>query len=164
MAKYASSADINDLITKLANETIRNFRPPRYYGMEERIYVAEIHLLVSICEHPSYNVSQLAEYSGVTKSMISKTARQLERKGFIIRKRALNNVKEVYFGLTEKGQRAYEGHSSFHQQWNHSKWTGYDQMSDRDKKLIAEFLINYTQYMHEMGESLRQEAKTNAKK
>lgn len=162
MANYASSTGINDLIIKLENETAMNYRPPRYYGMDERIYVAEIHLLVSICECPFYNVSQLAEYLGVTKSMVSKTAGQLERKGFVKRMRAVNNSKEVFFAPTEKGNKAYEGHNSFHRCWDHNKWTGYEQMPERDKELITQFLINYIQYMHEMGENLRQEARIRA--
>lgn len=158
MAKYATSSGINDLIIKLENEIDINYRPPRYYGMDERIYVAEIHLLTSICECPFYNVSQLAEYLGVTKSMVSKTAAKLESKGLIKKMRSLNNSKEVFFSPTEKGQKAYEGHIVFHEHWKHDKWTKYDQMSEHDKEVITQFLINYIQYMHEMGESLRQAA------
>ena len=79
MVHHVSSEGINDLIIKLNNAMKMNYRPPRYYSIDEEIYATEIHLLVAICERPLCNVSQLAEYFGVTKSMISKTTGKLER-------------------------------------------------------------------------------------
>lgn len=164
MVHHVSSEGINDLIIKLNNAMEMNYRPPRYYSIDEEIYATEIHLLVAICERPLCNVSQLAEYFGVTKSMISKTAGKLERKGLLRKMRTLQNGKEVFFALTAKGQQAYADHKSFHDEWDHNKWTGYESLPEHDKDVIANFIVNYTSYMAEMGGTLKIEAAEKAKK
>ena len=145
---------VDDLVTKLLNISVANFRYPRDYGTGVNILASEIHLLETIYDHSTYNVSELAGYLGVTKSMISQTTKSLEKKGFLRRAKYRNN-KEVRFELTDLGLAANQAHSDFHKKWCHVNWTKFDRYTEAEQQLIIDFLIAYTQYMQEMGDFLK---------
>jgi DNA-binding MarR family transcriptional regulator len=74
----------------------------------------DIHLIDTIGRHPRANVTELAQYLGVTKGAVSQKLKILEDKGFISRRKDPANAKEVLVELTKFGKEAYLKHEEYH--------------------------------------------------
>ncbi|WDV46903.1 MarR family transcriptional regulator [Clostridiaceae bacterium M8S5] len=140
-------AKIDALIGNITNHLISVSRISNKYGTDVEIFSAEIHLLEAIHDNPDYNVSKLSQFTGSAKSVVSKTASKLEKKGLIRKLKAVSNNKEVYYILTSKGRLAYEGHNAFHAEHCHDDWTHISQLPEKDQQLIINFLENYIDYL-----------------
>lgn len=146
---------VDKLIDKISNQIAAANRLPSKYGTDVDIYTSEIHLLVSIHDNPGLNTSQLADLMGVTKSVVSRVASKIERKGLITRYRALSNQKEIFFSLTAKGRIAYAGHQNHHKRHFHDSWTRFSDMPAEHQEMVIGFLERYAAYMHATWEATK---------
>ncbi|MCX7708389.1 MAG: MarR family transcriptional regulator [Clostridia bacterium] len=87
---------------------------PRKYGTEELLYRAEIHTIEAIGLKQRVNVTELAQYLGITKGAVSQMIDKLVKKGFVNKQMIPTGENEVTLELTEKGMQAYQGHSNYH--------------------------------------------------
>ena len=90
-------------------------KKPKNYGTDETFHKLEIHTIHAIGENPGINVTELARWHGITKSAVSQVVKKLEKRKLIYRYHAPDNAKEVLFQLTDKGEKAYEGHKKHHE-------------------------------------------------
>ena len=74
----------------------------------------ELHTIQAIGEIESVNVTNLANYFGVTKSAASQQVSNLARKGLVTKKQSAHSNKELEISLTELGWQAYELHEEYH--------------------------------------------------
>jgi DNA-binding MarR family transcriptional regulator len=65
-------------------------------------------MLINMGDHPEMNVTEVANYIGVTKGAVSQTITKLEKKGFIKRYKNSTNEKEVFIELTAAGREIYK--------------------------------------------------------
>ncbi len=91
---------------KMLDRTQRNF------GINELLIGSEIHTTSAVGESSMSNISGIAKKMGITKAAASQNVRNLQKKGYLKKLRDDNNKREVLLVLTEKGNRAYEGHRS----------------------------------------------------
>ena len=75
----------------------------------------EIDTIVSIGNHPKANITELAQFNGVSKAAISKMVKKLAGKGFVERKKMIGNQKEVILELTDLGESVMEIRNDHHQ-------------------------------------------------
>ena len=84
------------------------------FGIGEKMYPAEIHTIEAIGKNSGINVTELAKTLCITKGAVSQMIGKLKKRGFINKVKSLDNDKEVLLILTDKGQKAFEGHEQFH--------------------------------------------------
>jgi DNA-binding MarR family transcriptional regulator len=67
-------------------------------------------LIEKIGDYPEKNITELAQFFGVTKGAISQTVKKLENKGVVTRYKGDKNEKEVFLKLTKTGKSVYKKH------------------------------------------------------
>ncbi len=115
MDRKKTSEEIAELFIKLANKYNSLEKIPVDYGVGKDLYHSERHLLDQIGDYPEKNITELAQFMGVTKGAISQTVKKLENKGIVYRYKGEQNEKEVFLKLTETGKGVYEKHKEVNQ-------------------------------------------------
>jgi len=90
----------------------------RYYGTNEQLYEAEIHMIKAIRENKDIHVTGLADKLGVTKGAVSQITMKLQKKGMISKDKDASNLSRIVLKLTPKGETAYIAHEKLHQKFN----------------------------------------------
>lgn len=90
----------------------------RYYGTDQQLYEAEIHMIKSIKESEGIHVTGLADLLGVTKGAVSQIIMRLQKKGMIIKDTDPRNLSRLVLRLTPKGETAYANHEKLHQEFD----------------------------------------------
>lgn len=121
----------------------------RDYGCGFEMSPRDIHLLEVVKNHPEMNASELAEKIGLQKGTFSKVVHRLEKTGLLYRHQNEDNRKEVFFKLTELGQRAYDGHYQFHERTSPASYEYFQQYTEEEQQVILEFIRHYTNYLKE---------------
>jgi DNA-binding MarR family transcriptional regulator len=115
MDRKKTSEEIAELFIKLANKYNSLEKIPVDYGVGKDLYHSERHLLDQIGDYPEKNITELAQFMGVTKGAISQTVKKLENKGIVYRYKGDQNEKEPFLELTETGKGVYEKHKEVNQ-------------------------------------------------
>ncbi len=108
--------EIVELFIRLANKYHALEKIPVDYGVGKDLYHSERHMIDQIGDHPEKNITELAQFLGVTKGAISQTVKKLEDKGLVKRYKGLENEKEVFLELSEIGKTVYEKHKKINQE------------------------------------------------
>ncbi len=138
---------LDKIMEKMFGLYITMSKTPRDYGSGVQIYPADIHMIEAIGQKKDVNTTLLAEILGLTKGTVSKTTKRLEKKGFIKKFQYMDNKKEIYFKLTDLGERAYEGHNKFHQLKNIDIYDEFDNYSQQEKEFILKFVQRYSELL-----------------
>lgn len=93
-------------------------RKTHTYGTDEPLFIAEIHMVKAIREHPEAHLTALADRLGVTKGAVSQLVKKLEEKGMIVKDRDPANRARVVLSLTARGERAYSVHERAHRDFD----------------------------------------------
>lgn len=91
-------------------------KKPKDYGTNELLYKSEIHTIEAIGKNNKINVTQLAQYLGITKGAVSQMIDKLIKKGLVNKNMISPTENEVSLELTEKGILAYNGHETYHKE------------------------------------------------
>lgn len=132
------ATDIIDALTRIQerSDLFGHGREDVFKG----IHLAEVHCIYWIerIDHP--NVTKIARKMRLTKGAVSKISKKLEAKGFIRIYRGPENNKEVYFSLTELGQRAYLEHEECHNRARQEKQSILAAYGGAEQAIILRFL------------------------
>lgn len=115
-------------------------RKTRYYGTDEPLYEAEIHMIKSIKENEGIHVTGLAELLGVTKGAVSQIIMKLQKKGMIIKDTDPRNLSRLVLKLTPKGETAYIQHERLHEAFDGLVDEALNGASEQDKQFLKHFL------------------------
>ncbi|GMQ58170.1 MarR family transcriptional regulator [Vallitalea sediminicola] len=126
-----------------------------YNGIE--LYPSEIHTLVFIQDNIESNMTTIAKRLGVTKGAIFKIIQKLEKKELLLRYKKLDNNKNTYFQLTQKGISAYEGHESFHKNFFDEPSKDFVEFVTNNKDIIIKMFDYSKEYLKEHIEKLDNE-------
>jgi DNA-binding MarR family transcriptional regulator len=126
-------------ISRMLNVAVREMKTPKNYD-GVMLYYSEIHALEAINNHKGENISTLAEHMAVTVGAVWQVARKLKAKGLIEQYHQQHNSKDVYFGLTDLGRIACEGHIKYHKSFNPEFSDFVDRLSEHETKVILQFL------------------------
>jgi DNA-binding MarR family transcriptional regulator len=112
----------------------------RYYGTDQALYNAEIHLIKCIKENEGIHVMGLADMLGVTKGAVSHILMKLEHKGMVIKDTDPRNLSRLMLRLTSKGETAYWHHEKFHQKFEALFSAMLKKTSEENKAFLNGFL------------------------
>lgn len=112
----------------------------RYYGTDQPLFNAEIHMIKSIKENEGIHVTGLAEMLGVTKGAVSQIIQKLERKGVIAKDTDPRNLSRLVLRLTPKGETAYLHHEKLHREFDGLFYSALENASEQNKAFLKDFL------------------------
>lgn len=112
----------------------------RFYGTDQPLYGAEIHMIKSIRENEGIHVTGLADMLGVTKGAVSQIIMKLERKGMIVKDTDPRNLSRLVLKLTPKGETAYLHHEELHRQFDELFHAALKNASEENKAFLKDFL------------------------
>lgn len=115
-------------------------RKTRYYGTDQPLYEAEIHMIKSIKENEGIHVTGLADMLGVTKGAVSQNIMKLEHKGMIIKNTDPRNLSRLVLRLTSKGETAYQYHEKLHQKYDELFNAALENATEENKAFLKNFL------------------------
>jgi DNA-binding MarR family transcriptional regulator len=107
---------LGDTFLRVAGKFCENQKQPRKYGLDEKLYPSEIHLIALIGNNPQKGVTRLAEMSGITKGAISQTLKKLEDKGLVKKLPDPDSGVRIVLELTNKGKIAFYSHERMHEE------------------------------------------------
>jgi DNA-binding MarR family transcriptional regulator len=87
---------------------------PTDFGSGDILYRSEIHTIEAIGNNQGTNLTELAATLEITKGTLSPLVTKLVKKGLVLKSRGDRNDKEITLKLTEKGEKAFDGHRAFH--------------------------------------------------
>jgi DNA-binding MarR family transcriptional regulator len=124
------------VVTKLSELDRKN----RYYGTEQPLYEAEIHMIKSIKENEGIHVTGLADMLGVTKGAVSQIIMKLDHKGMIVKDSDPRNLSRLMLRLTSKGETAYSHHENLHQEFDRLFNAALENATEENKDFLKSFL------------------------
>jgi DNA-binding MarR family transcriptional regulator len=86
---------------------------PRDYGTGETLYLAQIHAINAVGNHPGINITELSRILGVTKGTVSPVVNKLASKKYLKKYRDTGDGKIVLVELTDKGRLARNGFENY---------------------------------------------------
>lgn len=115
--KFKNRNKISYTFLRIVSKISEFDKKTRYYGTDEPLYEAEIHMIKSIKENEGIHVTGLADMLGVTKGAVSQIIMKLDRKGMIIKDTDPRNQSRLLLRLTSKGETAYMHHEKLHKKY-----------------------------------------------
>ena len=112
--KIEVAKDLVERFYRLMNKLNELEKSAYDFGVDEKMYPAEIHTIEAIGKNSGLNVTELAKKLCITKGAVSQMIGKLKKRDFINKVRSMDNDKEVLLILTDKGKKAFEGHEQFH--------------------------------------------------
>lgn len=105
---------INDVLVNLFNEILDIEEKALITGEYKDISVNDMHVIEAIGIQEPKNMSSVARALSVTVGTLTIAVNSLVKKGYVKRVRSEQDRRVVLISLTEKGEKAYFHHKSFH--------------------------------------------------
>ena len=108
---------LNKFLVEVFNEILRIEEYSLNQSEFNDLSVKEMHVLeaVSICSETNNNTAQqVAEYLGIVPGTLSVSVNAISRKGYLQRIKNEQDKRVVFLELTEKGTKANNAHTYFH--------------------------------------------------
>lgn len=125
---------------KVMNKYNKSEKKPRYYGTKELLYRSEVHTIEAIGNNNKINVTELAQYLGITKGAVSQMVDKLIKKGMVNKQMVSDTENEVSLELTEKGIVVYNGHNEYHKELYGEISQRLDYLSDKNMETFLDIL------------------------
>ncbi|MBL4936864.1 MarR family transcriptional regulator [Clostridium sp. YIM B02515] len=110
---------------------------------------SEVHYIECIGRNVDSNVTKLAESLYMTRGAISKMTKKLIEKGIIESYQKPDNKKEIYFRLTEEGQRIYKVHEKLHKEFQERDKAVFEQITEEQFDGMLKFMEKYSSHLDE---------------
>lgn len=137
--KFKNRAKISYTFLRVVSKISEIDRKTRYYGTDQPLYDAEIHMIKSIKENEGIHVTGLANMLGVTKGAVSQIIMKLEHKGMIIKDSDPRNMSRLMLRLTAKGEIAYLYHEKLHQKYDEFFYALLENATEENKAFLKSF-------------------------
>lgn len=108
---------------------------------------SEVHYIECIGRNVDSNVTKLAESLYMTRGAISKMTKKLIEKGIIESYQKPDNKKEIYFRLTEEGQRIYKVHEKLHKEFEERDKAVFEQITEEQFDSMLSFIEKYNRHL-----------------
>ncbi len=89
-------------------------KEPMDFGMGEKLYPTEIHVLSAIADNGGSSVTDMAKQFGTTKGAASQITAKLTSKGYLKKEKDPEKGSRLLLTPTEKGLEAHKKHMEFH--------------------------------------------------
>lgn len=141
--KNKQNKKIIDLYLKSV-ELIKLMESKKWVFDDTILYSSQMHTIRAIGNSSEVNLTELASKMGISKAGVSKFVLKLQTYKFVEKYQSVDNRKEVYFRLTEKGQDAYKKHEEYsHETFSHI-YEMLDEMKQGDILITKNFLEKVT--------------------
>lgn len=104
----------------------------------------DMHIIEAIGVNEHRNMSAIAHNLSVTVSTLTTNMNGLEKKGYIVRERSLEDKRVVYVILTEKGRKAFFHHRDFHKKMIKAIMKD---LSEEEMEILYRCLLNLTGFL-----------------
>lgn len=131
---------LGDLFYRVLSKYMASEKVPKSFGITQKLYPSEIHMIHGIGQHPDINVTELAKFLGITKGAVPKMIKKLQSKGLVESLKSVRNGKEVCLRLTGEGKRAQEGYLQYHKNRGRLIQRYYNHLSKEEIRTITETL------------------------
>jgi DNA-binding MarR family transcriptional regulator len=108
---------------------------------------SEVHYIECIGRNVDSNVTKLAESLYMTRGAISKMTKKLIKKGIIESYQKPDNKKEIYFRLTDQGQRIYKIHEELHKEFQERDKAVFEQVTEEQFDSMLSFVEKYSKHL-----------------
>ena len=113
---HLAKKSLNELLVNLFNH-VMDLEAKAVITEEYRdITNNDMHIIEAIGVEEPRNMSEIARRLSITVSTLTTNMNGLEKKGYIVRTRSVEDKRVVYVTLTEKGKKALYHHRDFHRQ------------------------------------------------
>lgn len=146
---FANREKISYTLLRIIQKFLDIDKKTRFFGTDEQLFNAEIHMIKAIKENEGIHVTGLAHQLGVTKGAVSQILAKLERKGLISKEKDVGNQSRLVLRLTPKGEIAHINHENYH---NHLDDLIKDILKDASEEEIA-FLKGFLEQLENRLES-----------
>ena len=111
---HLAKKSLNELLVNLFNH-VMDLEAKAVITEEYRdITNNDMHIIEAIGVEEPRNMSEIARRLSITVSTLTTNMNGLEKKGYIVRTRCVEDKRVVYVTLTEKGKKAFYHHRDFH--------------------------------------------------
>ncbi len=124
-----------------------------FKGEYEDYGVSEIHCIDLIGKIENPNVTKISESMNMTRGAISKICKRLLNSKLIDKYKKPDNDKEIYFKLTELGEKLYKHHEIKHKQWEERNNKFFKNIDKKEQEVVASFLKKFNNYLDKIIES-----------
>lgn len=138
--KFKNRNKISYTFLRIVSKISQFDKKTRYYGTDEPLYEAEIHMIKSIKENEGIHVTGLADMLGVTKGAVSQIIMKLDNKGMIIKDTDPRNQSRLLLRLTSKGETAYMHHEKLHKKYEEIFDDLLENAAEENKMFFRELL------------------------
>ncbi|WP_459481631.1 MarR family transcriptional regulator [Clostridium saccharoperbutylacetonicum] len=108
---------------------------------------SEVHYIECIGRNVEPNVTKLAESLYMTRGAISKMTKKLIEKGIIESYQKPDNKKEIYFKLTEQGQKIYKIHDKLHKEFQKRDKVVFEKVTEEQFDSMLTFINKYSEHL-----------------
>ncbi len=123
-----------------------------FKGEYENYGVSEIHCIDLIGKIKDPNVTKISQSMNMTRGAISKISKKLLSANLIEKYKKPDNDKEIYFELTELGEKLYKHHEIKHKKWEERNDIFFNNISKEEQEIVANFLIKFNNYLDKIIE------------
>ena len=138
--KFSNRTKLSYIFLRVITKLSALDHKSRYYGTDQSLHHAEIHMIKSIRENEGIHVTGLADLLGVTKGAVSQILQKLSRKGMIVKDHDAHNRSKFVLRLTQKGETAYQNHEALHREFDAFFYTTLENASDGETAFLFDFL------------------------
>ena len=125
---------------RLLNIMNQSNKKPKDYGTGDILYHSEIHTIEAIYNHKNVNASELSSILGITNGAVSQVTNKLIKKKLIEQYQIPNNKKDVFYKLTEHGEKVNALHNEYHKKLYNKIHQYFSASSKENIKTINNFL------------------------
>lgn len=111
------------------------------------ISIKDMHTIAAISMYEERTASQVAEMVHLTPSAMTSAIDKLVKKGYVERRRGINDRRVVELALTHRGRTVFRAHQAFHRSMAHSL---FDSLSDSDARVVERAIVNLRDHLHEL--------------
>jgi DNA-binding MarR family transcriptional regulator len=144
---------VSETLVRVLNKYVENQKKPRKYGLEERLYPAEIHMIMLIGDNKGSGVMDLSEKAGITKGAVSQMLKRLENKDLIEKGGDPDNSKKIVLKLTNRGNVAYYYHKKLHEEMDGELYAFLDSLSQMKLKALEDFFMLFEKGIDKRSET-----------
>lgn len=110
---------------------------------------SEIHCIQYVGDNPNVNVTKLADAFNMTTGGVTKLTKRLIGKKLLSTHKSLDNKKEIYFTLSDKGKEIYNIHHILDIQFQQRDKKIFDTITDETYTAILNFFGVYSKHLDE---------------
>lgn len=144
-----SNDTVNNLLVSLFDEIIELEERVLIKGEFKDISKNDMHIIDAIGSEETKNMSALAKKMKVTVGTLTIAINNLVKKGYVSRIRSKKDKRVVLISLSEKGERAFRRHKSFHERMVDSVIDGLD---ENQVEVLINTLKNVRSFIDTYGE------------